>query len=111
MTAGDAPDRRQQPRAMPPEPFECRLEVRARVRLVDISLTGAMLATDVPLPIGTPGQLRSNVGVTAFAPAVQVRRIAAPAGRASGAAVGAMFTSMDERSRRSLEEFLKKASD
>ena len=110
MTADYPGERRLAPRAALPSDAECRLEVRTRVRLVDISLTGTLLATDVPLPIGTRAQLRSNVATATFTPEVQVQRVAETSGRGDGRALGAVFTAMDDRSRRSLEEFLRKAS-
>jgi hypothetical protein len=110
MTAEYTPERRQAPRAGLPAAAECRLEVRTRVRLVDISLTGTLLATDAPLPVGTRAQLRSNLAAASFTPAVQISRVADTPGPAAGRALGAVFTVMDERSRRSLEEFLRKAS-
>jgi c-di-GMP-binding flagellar brake protein YcgR len=103
-------ERRQGPRAAPPASAQCRLEVRTRVRLIDISLTGALLATDVALPIGTHGQLRSSVSAATFTPSVEVRRVNDTAGHARSGGLGAMFTTMDERSRRGLEEFLRKAN-
>jgi hypothetical protein len=109
MTAEQS-ERRLWPRVPQPDKFECWLQLRSRVRLVDISLTGALLASDVSLPVGTEAQLRSTVSSTAFAPGVQVRRSADGVGRRSSAGLGAAFTAMDERSRRSLEEFLRKAS-
>jgi hypothetical protein len=89
---------------------ECVLEVRTRVRLVDISLTGTLLATELLLPIGTRAHLRSNVGASSFTPAVQVRRVADAPARGTGDRLGTVFTTMDDRSRRSLEDFLRKAT-
>jgi c-di-GMP-binding flagellar brake protein YcgR len=102
-------ERRRSPRVEGPASAECLLEVRTRVRLVDISLTGTLMAAEVLLPIGTRAHLRSNLGVSSFTPAVQVRRVADAPARGTGR-VGAMFTTMDDRSRRSLEEFLRKAT-
>ena len=103
-------ERRQGPRAQLPPTAECRLQVRTRVRLLDISLTGVLIASDVELPVGTRAQLRSTVAAASFTPAVQVKRLADPADRGAAKGLGATFTGMDDRSKRSLEEFLKKAS-
>jgi hypothetical protein len=108
--AGHIPERRRSPRAPLPASAECRLHVRTRVRLLDISLTGVLLACDFDLPPGTTAQLRSAVAAVTFAPTVQVKRVADPSGRGADSACGAMFTAMDDRSKRTLEEFLKKAS-
>jgi c-di-GMP-binding flagellar brake protein YcgR len=103
-------DRRQSPRIALDGGLECRLDLRTRVRLVDISLGGALLAAELPLPTGASAQLRSGLGAGAFQSDVQVKRaVALPAGLTLNG-LGATFTSMDERSRRSLEEFLRKAS-
>jgi hypothetical protein len=42
---------------------------------------------------------------------VQIRRQASPPPRTPALALGAIFTEMDDRSRRSLAEFLKKATE
>ena len=90
--------------------IECRLELRTRVRLLDISLNGALLAAELALPTGVPARLRSSLGSTTFHSEVEVRREVplAPAVPLKG--LGAAFTTMDDRSRRSLEDFLRKAS-
>jgi hypothetical protein len=54
--------------------------------------------------------LRSGLGATAFSADVQVRRNVALTPGIPLQGLGATFTTMDERSRRSLEEFLRKAS-
>jgi len=110
MSESTKQDRRQSPRATLGKGVECRLELRTRVRLLDISQSGTLLGTDVKLPVGTKAQLRSGILATTFAPEVQVKRIAEPSSRSSTLGLGTAFTSMDERSRKSLEEFLKKAS-
>jgi len=109
VNGADATERRRAPRVAVREGIECRLELRARVRLIDISLSGAMLAGDFELPAGTRAQLRSGLAERPFAADVQVRRTLTPSSRTPNG-LGAVFTSMDERSRRSLEEFLRKAS-
>ena len=110
MSAEGRSERRQGPRVNLDETVECRLDLRTRVRLLDISVTGALLGADVTLPVGTTAHLRSAIAATAFSPEVQVRRVADVAARNAPAGLGAVFTGMDERSRRSLEEFLRKAN-
>jgi c-di-GMP-binding flagellar brake protein YcgR len=78
-----------------------------RVRVVDISATGALLATETLPGIGTTALLKSALGAATFACEVQVRRT----GSTSGApAVGVSFSAIDDRNRRNLDQFLKKAS-
>jgi c-di-GMP-binding flagellar brake protein YcgR len=112
-TAGQAnvnepQDRRRSPRVMLPQDEECDLQLRTRVRLLDISATGALVESEVPLPIGARAQLRFALAGAAFAPTVQIRRRAGSAARDLN--LGTMFTSMDDTSRRRLEEFLRKAT-
>ena len=101
-------DRRRSPRVMLPEDEECSLQLRTRVRLVDISASGALVEADVPLPIGARGQLRFALAGASYSPTVQIRRRAGSPARDLN--LGTVFTSMDEASRRRLEEFLKKAT-
>lgn len=110
ISTGQKPDRRQGPRAKLQERIECRLELRTRVRLLDISLSGTLLGADVKLPVGTRAHLHSAIAATAFSPDVQISRAADTSGRNAAIGLGAVFTAMDERSRRSLEEFLRKAN-
>jgi len=78
--------------------------------MLDISLSGTLLAAELALPAGASAQLRSSLGPNAFRSDVQVRRSTGlPAGVPMNG-VAAMFTTMDDRSRRILEEFLRKAS-
>ena len=71
----DGAERRRVPRVALDEGLECRLEVRTRVRLVDISLTGALMASDAQLPVGTRAHMHAGVGSAPFAPDVLVQRI------------------------------------
>ena len=110
MSSGFTTERRRTPRTEVGDSVECRLELRTRVRMVDISLTGALLATDLELPVGASAELRSGLGAGAFHTVVQVRRNVELSARVPMKGLGASFTTMGERSRRSLEEFLRKAS-
>ena len=101
-------DRRRSPRVMLPEDEQCNVQLRTRVRLLDISLTGALVESDVPLPIGASGQLRFALAGGSYSPTVQVRRRVGSAARELN--LGTVFTSMDDTSRRQLEEFLRKAT-
>jgi c-di-GMP-binding flagellar brake protein YcgR len=106
----DYEDRRRSPRVTLPqdEVEECDLQLRTRVRVLDISATGALVESDVPLPVGVRGHLRFALAGAAFSPTVQIRRRAGSPARDLN--LGTMFTSMDETSRRRLEECLRKAT-
>jgi hypothetical protein len=104
-------ERRRVARVAVDDGLECRLEVRTRVRLVDISLTGALLASESQLPVGTRAHMQAGVGSAPFAPDVQVQRIVDRHTRESKPALGAVFVGMDEKSRRSPDDFLSTASE
>jgi c-di-GMP-binding flagellar brake protein YcgR len=111
MSGAPTVERRQMPRVALEQPgIECRLELRTRVRLLDISLSGALLAAELALPTGVPARLRSSLGSSTFHSDVEVRRDVSLAPGVPLHGLGAAFTTMDERSRRSLEDFLRKAS-
>jgi hypothetical protein len=110
-TDDNGAERRRLPRVEVEEGLECQLEVRTRIRLVDISLSGALLSSEAQLPVGTKAQLRAGVGPAPFAPEVQVKRHIDRTGRDAQSGLGAVFVGMDDRSRKSLEEFLRKASE
>jgi hypothetical protein len=108
--SGGHHERRQTPRIPLAGGVECRVDLRTRVRMLDISLGGALLAAELSLPVGASAELRSGLGASSFTTEVQVRRsVDLPAGVPLNG-LGAMFLTMDERSRRSLEDFLRKAS-
>ena len=110
MSRAQGPERRQAARVALDSDIECRLELRTRVRLLDISLSGALLAAELGVPIGASARLRSSLGPTAFHSDVQVKRNVPLSSGIPLKGLGATFTTMDERSRRSLEDFLRKAS-
>jgi hypothetical protein len=90
------------------QPASCRLEMRTRVRLLDISLSGTLVAAETTLPRETEGHLRTTVEAAPFASHVKVRRVVGGSGRHSS--MGTTFTAMDEHSRKRLEAFLHRAS-
>jgi PilZ domain len=112
MVVGDETDeqRRRSPRVAA-QGIECRLEMRTKVRLVDISLSGALLSADAPLPVGTRAQLRAGVGAGSFCPDIRVERLGSRSDQGVALGWGTVFLDMDEASRRSLENFLRKASE
>jgi hypothetical protein len=104
-------ERRRVPRVAVDDGLECRLEMRARIRLVDISLTGALLSSEAQLPVGTRAHMQAGVGSAPFAPEIKVQRLVDRGHRESKPALGAVFVGMDEKSKQSLEAFLRKASE
>lgn len=110
MSSEFTTERRQTPRVALGGGIECRLDLRTRVRLLDISLSGALLAAELALPVGASAQLQAGLGASAFRTDVQIRRSVGLPPEVPLKGLGALFTTMDERSRRSLENFLRKAS-
>ena len=109
MTWDGVEERRRGPRVALEEPFDCRFELRARVRLIDISASGALLTTDTVLPVETAGRLKAVLAAARFSPTLQVRRTS-PLPRNEGTQLGTVFVGMDEESRKSLDAFLQKAT-
>jgi c-di-GMP-binding flagellar brake protein YcgR len=90
---------------------DMRLELRHRVQLLDISQTGALVACESGLPVGTGGQMRIGLGAEPFSVEVAVKRHHPKATWPGQVALGTMFGSMDDRSRRQLELFLQRAKE
>ena len=99
-------ERRKTPRVEVKAHDMVRLELRHRVQMLDISQSGALIACETLLPVGVRGHLRASLGAQPFAAEVAVRRHHTRHAVRGQTSVGAMFGTMDERSRRSLELFL-----
>ena len=88
-----------------------RVGMRHRVQLLDLSLTGALIACETKLPVGTRGQFNTGLASVPFTAAVVLSRHhprPAPKGQSG---MGAAFEAMDERSRLHLEQFLRRGSE
>ena len=85
-----------------------RLELRHRVQMLDISQSGALIACETLLPVGTRGHLRAGLAAQPFASEVAVRRHHQRQSPKGYTSLGAIFGGMDDRSRRSLDMFLPK---
>jgi c-di-GMP-binding flagellar brake protein YcgR len=89
-----------------------RIELRHRVQLLDISMSGALVACEVKLPLGTRGRFHTGLGNAPFSADVVVRRHhARPGQHPAQVGLAAIFSSMDQRSRQHLEQFLRRGSD
>ena len=108
MTWDGVQERRRGPRVAVGQQVDCRFEMRVKVRVVDISATGALLEADESLPVQTGGRLKAVLGASRFSPHLQIQRAASllPDG---GVHLGAAFVRLDDDSRNSLEAFLKRA--
>ena len=67
-------ERRRTPRAEMRVNEICRLELRNRVQLLDISQSGALLGVEGALPVGTRGQFRAGLSSMPFHAEVAVKR-------------------------------------
>jgi PilZ domain len=104
-------ERRRLPRVDVAEGTECQLDLRARVRLVDISLSGALLSVDARLPVGARGRLRTGVAAGPFTPVVTIQRcVARPESGQPAIGLGAKFVEIDAGSRQRLAAFLPMAT-
>jgi hypothetical protein len=100
-------ERRRNPRLALEAPLECAVKVQTRVNILDVSVTGMLLGSDVALPPGTRVYLRTFLGGVDFAADVQVQRTVAR--RPGAVESGVTFVRMDAQSQRRLEQFLARA--
>jgi hypothetical protein len=101
-------ERRTTPRVPPGEDLELTLQRSHKVRLIEISVTGALLRTSFALDIGQRVELQTRLGDHTFAAEVEVRRVVAPArGALQGYTLGVTFVSLDADNMRCLERFLR----
>lgn len=101
-------ERRRFPRVQMDGPYELRIGRRVRVRLLDISASGALLALDERFPVGARARLQMLLGAAPFEASIDVRREEAAAdGR--GRIVGVSMGSLQAAQREALDEFLRRA--
>lgn len=105
-------ERRRSPRvAMLPDEV-MHVGLKHRVQLLDISLTGALIACEQKLPVGTRGQFTAGLAAVPFKAEVVLGRVhPRPAPLKGQTSMGAAFAAMDERSRTHLESFLMRARE
>lgn len=101
------PERRRGPRVSLASGPGLTLTRRIRVRLVDISADGALLAADERVPIGAKGRLRLALGAEPFETEVEVVR--ADASPNWPHLLGVAMITSERRHRESLEHFLRRA--
>ena len=89
---------------------EIHVPLKLPVRVLDISLSGALVASDAPLPVGARGRLLAAAPSGPLTTGFYVsRRRVEPA--VPGGTFGAVFVDLDDRNQKSLEQFLKRASE
>jgi hypothetical protein len=100
-------ERRRGPRVETSEGPELRLDKRVRVRLIDISAGGALLACDERVPTGTVGRLRVALGSEPFEASVEVMR-EEPRSEPP-VLLGTAIISMGRGSQDALDQFLRRS--
>jgi c-di-GMP-binding flagellar brake protein YcgR len=108
---GEMIERRRTPRVDLRVDEVCRLELRHRVQLLDISQSGALLGCDAGLPLGTRGQFRAGLAAMPFSAELAVKRQQVRSTAKKQLSLGTQFASMDERSKQNLDQFLRRAKD
>jgi c-di-GMP-binding flagellar brake protein YcgR len=103
-------ERRKTPRVAVQGQYEFRLGRRLRVRVVDISESGALLAADERLPVGTRGRLQVTLSGAQFEGQVHVKREQGLAGGDSHL-IGLTVTPSQPRHQEALQQFLRKAGN
>jgi hypothetical protein len=103
-------ERRQSPRVRVASRCEVHVQTHVRARLVDISASGALLAPEEPLPVGSTGRLRLALGGVPFETPVAVRRVE-PAAGGRGSVAGVVLETMPADQQDTLEEFLRRAGN
>ena len=103
-------ERRRSQRIPLPGRGEIHVPLKLPVRVLDISLSGALVASDAPLPVGARGRLLAAAPSGPLTTGFYVsRRRVEPA--VAGGTFGAVFVDLDDRNQKSLEQFLKRASE
>jgi c-di-GMP-binding flagellar brake protein YcgR len=102
-------ERRQTARVPPKEGSELWLARPHAVRLVEISMTGALLRASHGPPVGERGELRAKLNDHTFSAQVEIRRVVAhgPGEMPGRYSLGVTFVSLDSENRRCLERFLR----
>jgi len=100
-------ERRRSPRTVVHFDEIVRLELRHPVQLLEISQSGILLGCQAEVPVGARAQVRADLAAALpFSAEVVVKRYHVKTGPRKTAALGTQFGSMDDRSRRHLEQFL-----
>jgi hypothetical protein len=102
-------ERRRLLRATVGEPHELTFEASIPVQVLDISLSGVLLASRSPLAIGDCAELKATLGRRTIHLVVEVRRISVDHNPPRGGAryrAGAVFAPMSAEQRVELEQLL-----
>jgi c-di-GMP-binding flagellar brake protein YcgR len=104
----DFQERRRSPRVVTDGKPEFRVARRFRVRLLDISSTGALLATEDRLPVGVTARMQLLLAGSPFEAFVEVRR-EEPASDGRGRVSGVTMSASQPGHQDTLDDFLRRA--
>ena len=102
-------ERRREPRVPMRDDQKVGLPTALTVRLVDISAGGVLISSSQKMNIGQRARLRTTLGADPFNAEIEVRRVAEAGSDGNGRGrfrIGAVFTSLDEAAKRSVNHFL-----
>jgi c-di-GMP-binding flagellar brake protein YcgR len=100
-------ERRETARVPPKEGSELWLGRPHAVRLLEISMTGALVRASHAPPVGERGELRAQLNDHTFVAQVEIRRVVAHKEMLGRYNLGVTFVSLDAENRRCLERFLR----
>jgi PilZ domain-containing protein len=102
-------DRRRYPRTESPDDVQLAIPIVVHGDVIDISATGALISTAVPLKVGARVRLSLLLGREPFSAWVRVLRIEPGTGSERGVRyhLGVVFTAVDENNRSVLERFVR----
>ena len=109
--AGEFQERRRTPRVAMDGRHEFRLGRRLRVRVVDISGSGVLLAADDRLPVGSTARLQIALGGAPFEGQLVVKREQPAHDGTKSSFCGAVVTPAQPRHQDALEQFLRRAGN
>ena len=104
-------ERRRSGRIACSDDSEIELSVWSTVELKDISASGVLFFSPISLELNAKGQLRMRLGRHSFSAEIEVRREDRRQNSKPGYQFGASFATIDERNRRTLEDFLGRAKN
>jgi hypothetical protein len=110
VVAGEFQERRRTPRAAVRRAQVFKLGQRVRVRVVDISANGVLLASDERIPVGSTGRLEVSLGGSQFEAQMQIKREDRGDG-GQGHLFGSAVAPSQPRYRDVLDQFLKRAGN
>jgi len=105
-------ERRRHLRQPAPPDLELSIPVISQGEVIDLSETGALISTPVPLGVGDRARMSLLVGREPFGAWVRVVRVepGTRMGRTMRYHLGLVFTAMDEQTRQVLQRFVRRES-